>query len=62
MKSLGDNRWSLNDDDRESWIVNTESWYHRQRRSHMGMRAFIRTNRAELDDFIKIELNRKPAS
>jgi hypothetical protein len=61
MKNLGEDRWSLNDDDREQWISNDEGWYHQQRRSGLGMRAFIRANRAELDAYIKTELNRPPA-
>ena len=42
-------RNQLNDKDREQWIANDEGLYLWQRRSGLGMRAFIRANRAEID-------------
>ena len=42
----------LNDADREEWISNVEGLLAWMRSSHLGMRAFIRANRAELDEQI----------
>jgi hypothetical protein len=43
---------TLNDNDREEWIINDEGLLSWQRSSRLGMRAFIRANRAELDEQI----------
>lgn len=42
----------LNDAEREEWINNDEGLLAWKRSSRMGMRAFIRANRAELDGHI----------
>lgn len=44
---------SLNDADREEWISNDEGLLAWKRSTRLGMRAFIRANRAELDEYIK---------
>jgi hypothetical protein len=42
----------LNDDERRQWINNDEGLYNWQRSSRLSMRAFIRENHAELDEYI----------
>jgi len=44
---------TLNDEDRRQWIANDEGLYRWQRSSRLNMRAFIRANRAELDEVIR---------
>ena len=43
----------MNDDERERWVLNDESLYVWHKRSHMGMRRFLRENRVEIDAAIK---------
>lgn len=43
-------KWvSLNDDDREMYIMNVESWYLAKESSHLSMRAFLKKYREEID-------------
>lgn len=42
----------MNDNERELWVLNDESLYVWWRQSRLGMRAFLRTNREELDTLI----------
>jgi len=53
---------TLNDKERELWVLNDEGLYNWQRSSRLSMRNFIRENRAELDAYINRALNRKPAN
>ena len=50
----------MNDSERELWVLNDESLYHDQRHSHLSMTAYIRSNRAELDAYIKSVLDKEP--
>ena len=50
----------LNDDERAQWVDNDESFYQWWRRSRQGKRAFIRENRAELDECIHRALGVSP--
>jgi hypothetical protein len=43
---------TLNDKDREQWIMNDEGLYNWFRSSRLSMRNFIRQNREELDECI----------
>ena len=53
---------TLNDKDREQWIMNDEGLYNWFRSSRLSMRNFIRQNRKELDECIKPVLTvKKPA-
>ena len=53
---------TLNDEDREQWIMNDEGLYNWFRSSRLSMRNFIRQNRKELDECIKPVLTgKKPA-
>ena len=53
---------TLNDKDREQWIMNDEGLYNWFRSSRLSMRNFIRQNRKELDECIKSVLTgKKPA-
>jgi hypothetical protein len=53
---------TLNDEERRIWILNDEGLYNWQRSSKLGMRQFIRQNRAESDQYILPVLNgHKPA-
>lgn len=53
--------FTLNNRDREQWIDNDEGLYNWWRSSRQSKTAFIRENRAELDEAIQRELNREPA-
>ena len=50
---------TLNDKDREQWIMNDEGLYNWFRSSRLSMRNFIRQNRKELDECIKPVLTGK---
>lgn len=51
---------TINDNDRRQWIANDEYLYSWQRSSRLPVRMFIREFRAELDAYIKRQLNREP--
>jgi hypothetical protein len=42
----------MNDEERESWVMNDEGLYDLQRTSGLGMRAWLRKNRALVDEVI----------
>jgi hypothetical protein len=51
----------LNDEDRRQWILNDEGLYNWHRGSRLSMQAFIRQNRAEIDNAIRnVTEGRKP--
>jgi len=52
----------LNDSDRQEWINNDEGLYNWQRRSRQSMKAFIKTNKAEIDQAVCAALNVNPRS
>ena len=54
------NRTALNDSDREQWIDNDEGLYNWWRSSRQSKRAFIRENRAEIDEAINRVRNAEP--
>lgn len=56
----GKRRGSLNDAEREMWVLNDEGLYRRQRSSRQGMREFIRKHRAEIDEVIRSVLDKPP--
>jgi len=51
---------TLNNNDREQWIDNDEGLYNWKRGSRLSMRAFIKENKAELDEIILGVLNALP--
>jgi hypothetical protein len=52
----------MNDEDRALWIGNDEGLYDWWRQHKQSKRAFIRSNRAEIDQVIEnIKSGRKPA-
>ena len=52
----------LNDKEREDWINSDEGLYNRWKQSRIGITAFIRANRAEIDTVINNVVNGvKPA-
>jgi hypothetical protein len=52
---------TLNDKDREQWIMNDEGLYNWFRSSRLSMRNFIRQNREELDECInRVTSGEKP--
>lgn len=52
----------MNDTDREQWVDNDEGLYRMMRESRKSKRAFVRENRAFIDDVIgNVSQNRKPA-
>lgn len=58
VRRNGKLRGSLNDADREMWVLNNEYLYSWQKTSRKGMREFIRTHRAEIDKVIRGEIDR----
>jgi hypothetical protein len=52
----------VNDSDREEWVGNDEGLYDLQRRSGKGMTAWIRANRALIDEVSgNVKTSRQPA-
>jgi hypothetical protein len=47
------NGHTMNDTEREQWIDNDEGLYDWWRTSRLGKRAFIRANRAAIDEVIR---------
>jgi hypothetical protein len=50
----------MNDAERELWVLNDEGLHSRYKSSRKSMRAFIRESRAEIDQAIRSELDKKP--
>lgn len=53
-------RFTINDDDREQWVNNVESWYlaleqWKKRTGNGGVRGFLRKHRKEIDAGIRRE-------
>jgi len=46
-------RFTINNDDREGWIMNCEGWYLLHKQSHMSVRQFITLYRVEIDADIR---------
>lgn len=42
----------MNDNDREDWVNNDEGLYKMWKRSRLSMRAFVRKNRALIDEVV----------
>jgi len=45
-----------NDDERRLWVLNDEGLYNMQRGSRQSVRAFVRENRAMIDEHIDAAL------
>lgn len=53
----------MNDEDRRQWVLNDEGLYNMARRSKGGVSAFIKGNRAMIDEVTgNVMSGRKPAS
>ena len=52
----------MNDDDRAEWVNNDERLYRWWLSERCGITTFVREHRAELDGYIRGELERGPAS
>ena len=51
---------TMNDRERELWVMNSEGAYRAWRASRQSMRTYIRENRAALTDWIRRELGEPP--
>lgn len=61
MQLLKSGQWRFNDDDREGYVSNYEPLYLQMLASRKGLRAFVKANRAEIDELFSADLNREPA-
>lgn len=50
----------MNNSEREQWIDNDEGLYNWWKRSRLSKAAFIKANRAEIDQAISRVLDRQP--
>ena len=60
MSYVGEQKIRINDSDREQWINQDEGLYQWWKSSGLGMRAFIRANRDEIDVEIASVLDTPP--
>lgn len=55
-------RPTINDEDRRLWVLNDEGLYDEHRRIRLSMKAWIKQNRAFIDEVIrKVTEGSKPA-
>ncbi len=50
----------MNDEERRQWVLNDEGLYNWFMSSGMGLYAFVKSHREEIDDAINQVLNPKP--
>ncbi len=52
---------TVNDTEREQWVLNDEGLYNWWRSERVAMQPFLRANREEIDRVIRLALDVKPA-